>query len=109
MVRVTGRFPLPYFGFDALPATLPFCPICKQPDAKPEHLLGECPASLAIYISSISGSTEIGCVFPAVRPPWQHFQLVLFTWSLRMAENRARFEYVGRCCELLAAALQDVQ
>ena len=107
LVRVTGRFPLSFFGFDTVPSTLSFCPLCRLPSTTIAHLLCSCPATLALYTFYSSVSLGLGCFSSAVRPHWQHFQLVLFTWSPHMPDNLTRFAYVGRCCELLAQAYQS--
>ena len=105
-VRVTGSFPSSYFGWDSVPSALSFCPFCRCPDATIEHLLGSCPASVAFYTFYVSASRGLGCFSSADRPPWQHFHVILFTWTVHVPEMLTRSAYVGRCCELVAEAYE---
>ena len=104
VVRVTGRFPLQFFGFDSMPKILPFCPLCRSPDATMEHVLSACGSTLDLYTAA---SHHLGLFCPSTRPSWLQLRLCLFAWSSQLSDNLARISYVGRCCERVAEVYCD--
>jgi hypothetical protein len=99
IIRITGRWPCPVFGFNALPQVLSYCPACNAEDVTVFHALLSCPATLPIFTV-----LHQCCAIPDRSQQQQCILAVLSSNTPDDVRLSAQC-YVGEACRLVLAGM----
>ncbi|CAE8685974.1 unnamed protein product [Polarella glacialis] len=99
IIRITGRWPCPVFGFNALPQVLSYCPACNAEDVTVFHALSSCPATLPIFTV-----LHQCCAIPDRSQQQQCILAVLSSNTPDDVRLSAQC-YVGEACRLVLAGM----